>query len=768
MESLKSLLRNCIYNKTTTIIKIAGLTVSTAAALIIWAFIISENRYDSGIQHSNRIYRLEAQWASMPPFIGHVINQNLGNEVVAARMNFWSDVGVQVDNFPFNLQDLVFADSTFFNVIPFDFSSGDPRDALINPFSIVLSESVAKKLFGTTDVVGRILKMENQYDFTVTGVIKDNPFMHLRIESIASIVSLEKIASPGVLQAFDGWSYPTYLLLPENSNPLEYETKIQKLLLQFRYGEGFHLRPFEKIYYSSEVENESNTRHGNLLHNRILIAVSVFILLLAAVNFINLTIAGAVSRSKEVYLRRLHGASQIRLTAQFMAEVTFLILFSVVLSFFLLWFFNPLLQQLTEFSVNTSLFLTGVNAAILSAAIIAFVFIAGIYPSLYISTFGLNKEKVPLSGHQSIRNSLIVFQNLVSITLICCTLVANRQFSYMSRKDLGFSKENVIILKLNSELKTRMDLFRQKLQEIPGIAGISYTSRIPGTYWGSWCCVNIEGKENKYFNNYVDPFYLQTLGITLKQGRDFSAEDPADIKTKYLINETAIKEYDLKNPIGQFISPGNGIKGEIIGIIKDFNYRGLQYEQTPLLLFNTPDYKNYVNIRLSASDIDGSLQIIKAVWEDICPSFTFNYKFLDATYDLQYRTERKFENQLFSFALLALFIAGIGLLGISIFSTERRTKEIGIRKVNGATVSEIISMLIKDILSWIVIAFLISCPVAWYVMSGWLKNFAFRTNITPWIFVISAGISFGVAAVTVTLQSLRAAAKNPVKTLRYE
>lgn len=767
MEFLKSLLRNSGYNKTITIIKIASVTVSTTAALIIWAFIINENRYDSDIQHGDRIYRLEAQWASMPSFIGHALNQNMGNEMATTRMYFSSDVGFQVDNTPFNISDLVFADSTLFKVLPMHFISGDPVNALNLPLTIVLSEPVARILFGTTDVVGRILKMENELDFTVTGVIKENPFMHLKLDCIASIVSLEKIAGPGVLQAYDGWSYPTYVLIPENSSQLDYETKIRELLLKLGYKEGFYLKPFDNIYYSPEKENESNTKHGNLLYNKILLAVSVFILLLAAVNFINLTTAGAISRSKEVRTRKIQGASRIRLTGQFLAEVTFLILFSVVLSLILLEFLNPVIQRFNGFAVDASIFLKTQNLLILIPGLLAFTLITGLYPSLYLSSFGFDRTGIISTGHHKIRNSLIVFQNMVSVTLICCTLIANRQFRYMNRKDLGFNKENVIILKLNSELKVRMDLFRQRMQENPGVAGISYSSRIPGNYWGSWCCVKIEGKENKYFNNYVDPSYLKTLGITLKEGRDFS-DDASEQKTKYLINETAIRTYDLKNPIGQVITPGNGIKGEIIGIIEDFHYRGLQYEQTPLLLFNTPEYKNYVNIKLSSTDIKGSLQKIRLVWEEICPDFVFSYNFLDTTYDLQYSTERKFESLIFSFAILALFIASIGLLGISVFSTERRTREIGIRKVNGASSIEIMRMLIADILPWIIIAFVISCPIVLYVMSGWLKNFAFKTNINIWIFLISIGISLGVAIITVVLQSWRVAAKNPVEALRYE
>ena len=768
---LKITVRNFRNNLTSTVIKILGLAVSIAAVLIIWSYVIHENRYDSGIRGSNRIYRLEAQWASMPPFIGHAINQNMTGQVIATRLNFWTDVGVQVGNIPFNLQDIAFADSTFFKVIPLEFITGNPDEALVQPYSLVLSETIAKKLFGTTDVIGKIIRFENQFDFTVTGILKDNPFLHLKIEVVASIVSLEKIRSPGILQAYDGWSYPTYLLLPEGASVADYETKIKEFLGKFRYDQPFHLRSFDKIYYSEEVENESNTKHGNLLYNKILVAVSIFILLLAAINFINLTIANAVARSKEVSLKKLQGASKAQLILQFLFETILFIFLSIGFSFIFLWFFTPVLNTLTGFSVSAAEFCTNHNLLILFTGLLLFILVTGIYPSLYISSYNINTAKTGgpnSSGHLIIRNGLIIFQNLVSITLIICTLIANSQFQFMNKKDLGFNKDDVIILKINSQLREHMDLFKERLLNQPEIINVSYSSRIPGNYWGSWCCVNIEGKENKYFNNYVDPDYLKTLKIKIKGGRNFSAENPADKKATYLINETAIKLYDLKNPIGQVIVPGNGVKGQIIGIINDFHYRGLNYEQTPLILFYTPEYLNYVNVKLVSSNIEGALGKVKMIWEEICPAFSFEYKFLDVTYDLQYKSERRFENLLFSFAMLALFIASIGLFGLSIFSIGRRTKEIGIRKVNGATTFEIMGMLNKDIIKWVIIAFIAACPVAWYSMSKWLQNFAYRTEIKWWIFALAGLIALGIALMTISWQSWRASTRNPVEALRYE
>jgi len=771
LRMLKITVRNFRNNLTSVLIKILGLAVSIAAVLVIWSYVIHENKYDSGIKNSNRIYRLDAHWASLPAFIGHILNQNLGDMVVATRINFQTDIGIQVNNVPFNLPDLAFADSTFFRVLPLELISGNPDEALSLPFTMVISESVAKKLFGTTDVIGKMIRFQDEIDFTITGVMKDYPFLHLKIEVIASMISREKIAGQGTLTAYDGWSYPTYLMLPDGANVTKAESSIIDLLKKFRYDQSFHLKPFNKIYYSAEYENESNTKHGNLLYNRILIAVSIFILLLASINFINLTIANALSRSKEVSLKKLQGASRSNLIFQFLFETVIFILISVVLAFIILWFMSPVLSSLTGFTPDFSELWSKNNFLILSGGLVSFIIISGIYPSFYISSYTINSLKyreLHSSGHLGIRNSLIIFQNLVSITLICCTLIADSQFRYMNRTDLGFNKENVLILKLNSQLRQHVDLFRERLLTQPFISGVSYSSRIPGTYWGSWCCVNIEGQENKYFNNYVDPWYLETMGIRIKEGRNFSAESTADIKTTYLINETAIEMYGLKNPVGQVITPGNGVTGQIIGVFRDFHYRGLNYELTPVLLFNTREYKNYVNIKLTEGNTKGAIEFIKSVWEEVCPAFSFEYKFLDVTYDLQYQSERRFENLIFSFAMLALFIACIGLFGLSVFSIERRTKEIGIRKVNGANTNRIVLMLNRDIIIWVFISFIAACPIAWYYMHKWLQNFAFRTEIRWWMFILAGLIALLIALVSVSLLSWRVATRNPVEALRYE
>jgi putative ABC transport system permease protein len=767
----KIAVRNFRKDLITAIIKVLGLAISLAAVIIIWSFVINENKFDKGILNKDRIYRLETNWASMPPFLGHSMNQSLSGQIISTRLLYMEDIGIQVNNIPFNLKNLTFADSTFFKTFPLDFITGDKENALIKPFSIVLTESLAKKYFGSIDVVGKIVRFENQFDFTVTGIIKDQPYLHLTVESVASLESLETIRYPGALKEYDGWSYPTYILYPEGISKEASEKTVRDHLKKVGYGDSFKLRPFTDIYYSNEVENESNTRHGNLLYNKILIAVSIFILLLAAINFINLTIANAVSRSKEVSLKKLQGASKFQLIIQFLLETVLFIFLSFLLAILILWFLNPILYLITGFTLSPSDLFTKVRLFILAGGLIAFIFISGIYPSFYISSYNINTNRNKTSRNSSylgIRNSLIIFQNLVSITLICCTLIANQQFRYMNRKDLGFDKTNILNLKVNTQLVEHLDILKEKLLKNPEITGVSYSNRIPGNYWGSWCCVKIDGNENKYFNNYVDADYLKTMGIRLTEGRNFSAFNTSDLKATYLINEQAIKQYGLKNPLGQFITPGNGIRGEIIGIFQDFHYRGLNYEKTPLILFYNLERMNYINIKVSEKNIAGAIEKIKVLWDEMCPAFAFEYSFLDETYDMQYKSEQRFENLLFAFALLALFIASIGLLGLSIYSTVRRTKEIGLRKVNGAKVGEILKMLNIDFTKWVAIAWLISCPISWFVMKKWLMNFAYRTEISIWIFIVSGIIALGIALLTVSLQSWRAATRNPVEALRYE
>ena len=391
--TIKITVRNFRKNITSANIKILGLAVSLAAVILIWSFVINENKFDKSITTRNRIYRLESNWASMPPFIGYAINQDLTSQVISTRLNFWGDVGIQVDNNPFNLKDLTFADSTFFKTFPLEFIAGNPEEALIQPFSLVLSESLAIKIFGKADVLGRIVRFENQFDFTVTAIIRDQLYLHFKSEALASIVSLEQIRYKGVLKEYDGWSYPTYLLFPEGIRATESEKMVLDLLKKAGYNNPFSLRPFSKIYYSHEVENESNTKHGNLLYNRILITVSIFILLLAAINFINLTIANAVSRSKEVSLKKLQGASKSQLIIQFLFETVFFIFISVLLAFSLLWFLNPLLHSITGLSTHLADFFTQGNLFIFGSGIIGFVLISGIYPSVYISSYNINTPK---------------------------------------------------------------------------------------------------------------------------------------------------------------------------------------------------------------------------------------------------------------------------------------------------------------------------------------------------------------------------------------
>jgi putative ABC transport system permease protein len=768
---LKITFRSYKKNITPTLIKITGLAVSITAVIIIWAYVVNENKYDKGIPGSDMVYRLETNWASMPPFLGHALNLESTNQIISTRLNFWNDIGVQVENTPYNLKDLTFADSTFFKVFPLRIISGDAEKALIQPFSIVLSETIAKRLFGSIDAVGKTVRFENQYDLTVTAIIRDQPYLHFKAEAIASMVSLEQIRYKGVLKEYDGWSYPTFLLFPDGISKEESEKTVMELLKKIGYKETFTLRAFKDIYYSHEVENESNTKHGNLLYNKILIAVSVFILLLAAINFINLTIANALSRSKEVSLKKLQGASRFHLIIQFLFETILYILISVLLAFIFLWFINPLLHSLTGFSVIGADFYTDGNLMILFSGLALFILISGLYPSIYISSYNINTNKIIVTGHSNhlwIRNGLIVFQNFISITLICCTLIANQQFRYMSKKDLGFEKNNIVNLKINSQLTGHLGLFKEKLLDYPEITSLSFSNRLPGNYWGSWCCVEIEGNQNKYFNNYVDADYLKTMGISLKEGRNFSSSNASDLNASYLINERAIQQYGLKNPIGQFITPGNGIKGEIIGIFKDFHYRGLNYEQTPVILFYNPERVNYVNIKINGKNVGGALEKIKVTWDEMCPAFAFEYSFLDETYDLQYKSERRFENLLFAFALMAVFIAGIGLFGLSIYSTERKTKEIGLRKVNGARTNEIILMLNRDFIKWVAVAYLLACPVSWYAMNKWLRDFAFKTELSWWIFAIAGLIALGITFLAVSWQSWRAATRNPVEALRYE
>ncbi len=787
---VKTIFNNFKRNVLITIINILGLALSFTIAFIIIGHIQNQFKFDQNVENVDRIYRLETNWASMPPFIGHVLTQDL-SLYKTTRLNFKEEYAISYNkNEQLLLNQIVFADSTFFDVLPFELIKGS-KEGLKYPLQIYLTEKEAQQIFGEKNPIGEPVLINNEYTFSVAGIIKNIKHSHLKFDAVLSMVSVRKMTTNAeVLEEFDGWDFPTYILAPENVSKKQAEEAINECLFQFDYKyfiKRFKLRDYDDIYFATDLSNEAGTIHGNMKANKILMLISIFIIVLAIINYINLTTANAYKRYKWIGVNRIVGATKNRIITQFLLETIVICVISLWFSVLFLELINPYLDRF--FSVHLILpeLYSLKSIAAITLGIVILGLISGIYPaytlSKYLPVYLIRKYKIGINKKLKLRDILTVIQFVIAIVLITSTLIIYKQFQFVSKSDLGFKPEHVIVLRTNKELEKELDVLKESLLKHPEIKSVSYTLRIPGNEWGSWCCTKIEGEENNYFNSYsdsdeeghkyfnlaADPDFLTTFNIKLKAGRNFDWNKIADYNKAYIINEAAVKQYGIEDPIGkQVTNTGNGIDGQIIGLVEDFHFRGFHHKVDPVMIYWDTRYLRYANILIDGNSVDNSLLIIKETWEKLYPAFPFKYTFLDDKFDQQYKSDKIFGRLVGTFSIIACFIAGIGILGFSFFYLNQQVKNIGIRKVHGANSWLILRELITSIAYRIIISFIIAVPIIYYAMNTWLKGFAYKIEITIWPFIFGGAITLLFALSTVLWQTQRTARKNPVESLRYE
>ncbi len=770
---LKSALRYFKRNKFHTIIILLGLSSGMAVTLFIVLYAQHEYRYDKFITNRDRIFRMETDWAVMPSLPGHLIAQEskIAEKVVRIR---GADYTVKWDNTPYSVKNMVYADSTFFDIFNFEFISGSPEEAINRLNSIVLTQSVANKIFKNKNPVGELVVLDNQYQFTVTGVIKDPADFHLPFTAVITLGSLRKIGFAEILEMFDSWNYPTYILAKKGFTGEELTEEVNKILSAAGYESiRFNLTKLSRLYFSDPIQYEGMTLHGSRQTLYVLITIVIFIMVIAAINFINLTTATGISRSKEVGIRKVAGSGIRELVFQFVLETLLLVMASLFLSFLLVELAKPLFYSVVGKIIPVRSLYTFKMLSILTMSFLSFGLAAALYPSLFLSSFKpvtvLKGKSLKLSGISSLREGMIVFQLVISIVLIIATFLILNQIRYMNSVNLGFDREHIVYLPMNTTLLSQQESFREELLKIPGIQSASYSANYMGTEWGNWCCVTIDGRSNSYKINAVDPGYLAIMGIEIVEGRNFSEEFPGDYNGTYLINETAVKEYQLGNPIGKFVTgAGNGSRGTIIGVIRDFHYLSLHKTITPVLLYyNTYPYR-FVNLKIRNNGLKNTMAGLEKLWYEISPGFPFEYYFQDSVFDAQYKADKRFAKLVGYFSVIAILIACMGILGLVSLSVEQRTKEIGIRKSNGANIEGILILLSKDYSKWISIAFIIACPVAFLIMSQWTRNFSYARDLAWWVFILAGILTYITAMLAVSWHTWHAANKNPIEALRYE
>jgi putative ABC transport system permease protein len=748
-NTLKTAIRFFWKNRTYNAINILGLTVSMTSILVILLYIGNEIKYDSGIRNKENIYRIGTNWATMPSFIGHFLKDESDyiGDFVRVKME---DNEIKSDNEVFRLKDIGMVDANFFDVFNFNFILGNPENALKNIHSIVLTRSTSERIFGSSSPINKIILLKNKYPLTVTGVVENPDYFHLPFTAIANLESLKELAYKDVLEQKDGWSYFTYIVGKPGLTSDETEAKLNKKMKELNYMDSpFHLTSLDNLYFAQPLYYEGITRHGSKQVLYILLSIAVLLLVLACINFINLTNARANIRFKEVGIKKLVGGSRAILIIQLLIESVQIILFALMLAMVLLKVIQPFFCKLINKSIDfNTLYLPG-NILIIIATTIVIGILAGLFPAYTMNStkpIMLLKNKADRISQKSVFNrSLITFQYFISIVLIVGTLTIIKQLNFIKNKDLGFSPEQIVCIELNDNINTQKDAFKNELLQINGVFKAAYSQNKMGNDWSNW--VNdIDGEGRAFKVNSVEPEYFDLMGITIKEGRAFQKDD---VDKYYIINETAVVKYNLSNPLEKLMKRDNKFY-PVIGVMKDFNFQSPQYPIEPVL-FNFSDNKyNLVNLKITGNNAKNVLKEIEKVWKKFCHANAFEYSFMDELYNRQYKTAEQFSALIGIGGGIAIMIACLGILGLSISSAEQRIKEIGIGKINGATVSEVIVMLNRDFVRWVAVAFVFAVPMAYYVTSKWLESFAYKTALSWWIFALAGLLALGIALLTVS------------------
>ncbi len=782
---LKIAYRSLKRNKGYTFINIGGLAASIAVCLLIVLYVQHELSYDDFHEKTERIYRVVSQdtagarSAITQPPMGPALVRDFPEVERAVRLYGRGKTLVCHEQQCFYEEAGMYADPSIFQVFTFPFIQGNPSTALGAPDAVVLTASTAHKYFGDENPMGQTLTLGEDDVHVVTGVVQDVPAgSHFTFDFLTPL--------PGTLFGgvpLDEWNrvsaFATYVLLQENSSPAALEEKLPAFAETYMGEEmagrqDFMLQPLEEIYLSDVAASVGTT--GEVRYLYIFSAIAALVLLIACINYMNLATARAAERAREVGVRKVAGATRWQVTRQFLGESVLLcvvaLVGALVLAALLLPAFNALIDQSLAIDyVQDAALLSGFAGVVVLVGLLA-----GSYPALFLSAFQPARVLKGRGGGarsgETFRKGLVVFQFAVSVALIIGTVVIYQQLQYMQTKKLGFNEEQVVVIPLESEdLQDSYPTLERELQQLPAVTGVTGASTAP-TRGFAGIYTQPEGMEERGLVHFVkvDYDFIETLGITIVRRRGLSETRAMNIDNAVVINEAAAREFGWAEPLGRRI-PFPLYTGEdrrVVGMVKDFHYASLREEIAPLMLVAESESADYVMVRIRTADVPAALGVIEATYEEFTSVYPFTFSFLDEDYDALYRTERRIGQVIGAFTGFAIVIACLGLFGLAAYAAERRTKEIGIRKVLGASVPHIVVLLSKDFLKLVGIAFVIAAPLAYYAMSRWLEDFAYRIDLGVGVFVLAGALALGIALATVSYQAIRAALANPVEALRSE
>jgi putative ABC transport system permease protein len=799
---LKTAWRNLLQNKTTSIISMAGLAVGICCFLLLATYLINELRYDRFHTNANRIVRIAYSYQSADDKEARYIAVTQTAPVPVYKQEFseiengvrifnysgYSPAAVQYGDKLFAEKSMLLADESFFKIFSFKFLAGNPAKALSGPSSIVITASTAKKYFGTDNPIGKVLKVNQTNNLMVTGVIEDVPsYSQIKFDMMAN----SAVDPDTKTYKWNAASNYSYLLLKPGTDIKALEKKMDVYIANILKGQNragaktlYTLEPLTSVHLNSKALYSLETP-GDIKYIYILGIVAVVLLVLACVNFLNLVTARSAERAREIGVRKVMGAMRGQLFSQFIIEAGIITLFSLIIGVLLLTLCFP---SFSMFAGQQLGFQTWNLSWLVSALVVLFVLVtllAGTYPSLYLSAF---KPIVTLKGNSSsqaggnmLRKSLVVFQFIVSVFFIISTLIAGNQLRYMQTLNTGINRDQVLMLDIGNIAYSNIEAFKSEINQQNGVLGSTASYDSPVNVRGGYSINTAEGKPADYSLSVtaipIEKSFTKTLGIKLIAGSPLDLGDEQQVRDtssakrhySFILNEMAVKALGWKpeEAIGKKIGL-NGRMGTIKAVAKDFNFASLHQEITPIAMFPEYDWFGKLLIKTSGKNTAGTIAAIQAKWHSFYPNTPFEYHFLDQEFEEMYKSDQRTGSILMAFTAVTIFISCLGLFGLAVFSTRQRIKEIGIRKVLGAGVISIVGLISFDFLKLVLIAIIISSPLAWYAMDTWLQDFAFRISIQWWVFALAGGMAALIAFLTVSYQSVKAALSNPVKSLRSE
>ena len=803
---LKIAYRNLMKYKFISFINLFGLTVGLTCCLLILTFILNELSFDRSNRKASDIYRITRSFnapgepinlhlSAIAPAFGPLLLHAFPEIQQMTRMYPNGRTALRYQDKIFNESSVYFADDKYFHFFTTPVLKGNPETSLRDPYCVMMTEEMANKYFGGEDPINKTVKVDNQIFCKVTGIFKSLPAnAHMHPDILISFSTLNDTTIYGAKQletSFGNNAFYTYIMLPENFPYKSVEARFPTFLdrdvhfqgapASFKPSKGtrLYIQKLTDIHLRSHLDDEAEA-NGDIKNIYVFGSVALFILLIACINYMNLSTARSALRAREIGIRKVVGAERKQIIWQFLSESILITFLALAISVLLTWVFLPMVNSLAHTNMTIQgLAKPGILLAIFMMPLLVG-FISGIYPALFMSSFRpslvLKGAFKIAKGKISFRQVLVVTQFSISIILIIATAIVFQQLKYMQEAKLGYNKEQLITIGYPGTLNKIFGGFREELLKDPNIVRVGRSSRIPtgrlldamGTQVLSGDSLVNLNVDLKFVS--IDSQFIPTYGIQMAAGRNFSKDFEKVDSANFIINEAAVKVLGWKTPehaIAKDIAYG-GIRGKIIGVVRDFHFESLHQKIVPIIMAFGKDYLYNLSVRIGSGNVKQTINYIEKTWQKYLPEAPLQYSFMDEQYGKLYAKEQQEGSIFTAFSGIAIFIACLGLFGLSAFAISQRMKEIGIRKVLGANVSQIVAMMSKDFLKLVLIAAIIAFPVAWYAMHNWLQDFAYRINMGWWIFLAAALISALIAFITISFQSVRAGLSNPVKSLRTE